>query len=81
MDADRLEQARLIDERYHLAKLVAAAIHKPDLVWEEHEQVRHALLAPPTTPPSGLPSMEQIARIHRRLIEVGLRQPDSGAVN
>ncbi len=40
-----------MDERYHAAKLGAAAVSdKPSLIWEEHEEARSLLLTEPLTP-------------------------------
>ena len=82
IEAERLDAARALDEEYHRAKLMAAAVNQPERIWEEHSQVRAALLAQhEPARPSQLPPMEVIAAIHQRLVAAGLRKPDSGAMN
>jgi len=81
---DRLEGAREMDRLYHAAKLQAAAFNEPDRIWQEHDQVRAALL-------NGAPVAQQemsreewlarVAEIDRKMRAAGLVKPTSGAMN
>ena len=85
LDADRLGEAKALDERYAVAKLVARAFNDPQTLWSEHEAVRHDVLAAyaPEGSEAAGPDMratwEQAHAIHQRLIEQGLVLPLSEA--
>jgi len=50
LEADRLDQAVAVDERYHGAKLTAVAFtDNAKLIWDEHEEFRRSLVPAPTS--------------------------------
>ena len=77
MESEHLDAAREIDQMYHGAKLQAAAFNEPERIWQEHEQVRSAMLPRPEEAASQLPPMEVIARMHRKLRDSGILKPRS----
>jgi hypothetical protein len=77
-----MDAAQELDAKYHHAKLIARAFNDPESLWREHDEVRRGLLTvEQPTKASGLPPMEVIAKIHRRLHEAGLLKPRSGVMN
>jgi hypothetical protein len=79
IEMDRLNDSQAIDRMYHGAKLTAAAFGEPERIWQEHEQVRAALLRAPAEAP-GPPPLDVMA-LHRRLVDLGLVPPRSGEMH
>lgn len=72
-ESDRLEHAREMDGRYHLAKLVSNALNDPQLIWDEHQEFRLELLtAAQPDRPQPTPDWAKVQAIHRRLVESGI---------
>lgn len=83
LEQDRLDQGAEVDRVYHSAKLTAAAFNEPDRIWQEHQQVRDAMLngaevAPEMTRDEWL---ARVADIDRRMRRAGLVPPHSGVMN
>ena len=83
VEAERLEDVRGMDRVYHGAKLTAAAFNEPARIWEEHQQVRDALLSS-TPAPREMSRGEWLARvaaIDRKMRRAGLVKPTTGELN
>jgi hypothetical protein len=83
---DRLNTARDIDARYHLAKTFGLMMTSEGAAhaWKEHQQIREALVARHGPRPEVMSDqqwMDAVARIHRKMQQAGLVKPDSGVMN
>jgi hypothetical protein len=78
LEMDRLTASQEIDARYHTAKLTAAAFGEPERIWQEHEQIRAAMLRT-ALPPAETAPLDVMA-LHRRLVDAGL-VPRSGEMH
>jgi hypothetical protein len=84
VEAERLDAAQQMDGKYHFAKLIARGFNDPESLWQEHEQVRAAILTPERSGPREMTRDEWLARvasIDRRMRQAGLVPTRSGEMH
>lgn len=74
---ERLEDAQMLDGRYHAAKLQAYAFVKPELIYDEHRDWRDSLTTEAAPAPRLSPElMEQAAALWKRCREAEARHAE-----
>ena len=75
LEQDRLDEARVMDARYHTAALVALAFGDPQKIYDERDRWRAGLFAEPSTVPAPMTHeawLAKVAAIHQKMQRAGL---------